>query len=77
MITFINEELNKTYETFGEMIHEARMNAHMTIEELADKSGIRPRMIQKYENNQVSVTIDDFAKITVAMNILGNMGFKM
>lgn len=76
MLMFINEKLNRVYDDFGTMLKEAREDAHMTIEDLSRESSLPEKLIWRYENNLKSVTINDFSKLTVALNVLGDMGFR-
>ena len=59
------DELESGYETFriGALIHETRLEKHMTQEELAKKCGTTKSFISKIENNVKEARISTLQKI--------------
>lgn len=53
----------------GKHIRELRLNKGMTQENLADKTGISTRSIQRIENGQVIPRTDSIRKISIALSV--------
>lgn len=55
--------------TTGEKIKQARLNAHMTQKQLAEKCGMADSAIRKYESGKVTPKVETAKKIAAALDI--------
>jgi transcriptional regulator with XRE-family HTH domain len=53
----------------GPRLRELRKNAHMTLEDLADKAGINPNYIARVERGEVNVTVQTLERIARGLNL--------
>lgn len=71
------KETISDYLMIGQRIQKARKNKGLTQVELAEKTGIGYRTIQKYETNDVNPKIKNLKKIANVLNIDFNSFFEI
>jgi len=56
-------------EAFGPRVKRLRQNANLTLQKLADRSGLATSTISKVENNQISPTYENIVRLADGLNV--------
>ena len=70
-------EYELSMEIIGEMIKQARLERHLTQEELGKLIGVQKAQISKLENNANSATIDTIVKVFKALKAEINFSIRL
>lgn len=70
-------EYELSMEIIGEMIKQARLERHLTQEELGKLIGVQKAQISKLENNTNSATIDTIVKVFKALKAEINFSIRL
>ncbi|GAA4457125.1 hypothetical protein GCM10023189_27360 [Nibrella saemangeumensis] len=60
----------------GHLIREARLRANLTQQELADKLGVSPAVISRYENRGHTISIGTLSRIAQVLQLELLVGFQ-
>ena len=64
---FITQQVRIQHREIAERVRNARLQAGLTQNELAERAGLERKSVNRIENNQLSPTIDTLVRIAVVL----------